>query len=153
MAEPRQSLDPKARLAASRAALLAELSGDTPGKRPDVQQPIDGGQPPAQASGWLATVPWLPLGRRVAERWWRRHPANAMLQLARPALERHAREQPAQLMLAAAATGAVLVVVRPWRLLSATALLAMVLKTSDVADVVTTLMHKKKPTPRKDREP
>ena len=33
------------------------------------------------------------------------------------------------------------------------ALLAMVLKTSDVADVVTTLMHKKKPTPRKDREP
>ncbi|MBN8748471.1 Uncharacterised protein [Xylophilus ampelinus] len=153
MAEPRQSLDPKARLAASRAALLAELSGDTPGKRPDVQQPIDGGQPPAQASGWLATVPWLPLGRRVAERWWRRHPANAMLQLARPALERRAREQPAQLMLAAAATGAVLVVVRPWRLLSATALLAMVLKTSDVADVVTTLMHKKKPTPRKDREP
>ena len=76
-----------------------------------------------------------------------------MLQLARPALERRAREQPAQLMLAAAATGAVLVVVRPWRLLSATALLAMVLKTSDVADVVTTLMHKKKPTPRKDREP
>lgn len=153
MAEPRQSLDPKARLAASRAALLAELSGDTSGKRPDVQQPIDGGQRPAQASGWLATVPWLPLGRRVAERWWRRHPANAMLQLARPALERRAREQPAQLMLAAAATGAVLVVVRPWRLLSATALLAMVLKTSDVADVVTTLMHKKKPTPRKDREP
>lgn len=153
MAEPRQSLDPKARLAASRAALLAELSGDTPGKRPDVHQPIDGEQRSAQASGWLATVPWLPLGRRVAERWWRRHPANAMLQLARPALERRAREQPAQLMLAAAATGAVLVVVRPWRLLSATALLAMVLKTSDVADVVTTLMHKKKPTPRKDREP
>ena len=35
----------------------------------------------------------------------------------------------------------------------ATALLAMVLKTSDVADVVTTLMHDKKPTPRNDREP
>lgn len=98
-------------------------------------------------------MPWWPLGRRVAERWWRRHPANAVLQLARPALERKAREQPAQLMLAAAATGAALVVVRPWRLLSATALLALVLKTSDVADVVTTLMHKKNPPPRKDRQP
>ncbi|MDQ7972706.1 MAG: hypothetical protein REJ24_09080 [Rhodocyclaceae bacterium] len=142
---------PQERLAASRAALLAELSGDA---SPPVEPPsIDAHRLPSKPVGWAAAVPWWPLGRRVAERWWRRHPANAVLQLARPALERRAREQPAQLMLAAAATGAVLVVARPWRLLSATALLAMVLKTSDVADVVTTLMHKKNPTPRKDREP
>lgn len=151
MADARSSPTPQERLAASRAALLAELSGDTPA--PDSWPPLDGEQRPSRATGWFAAVPWFPLGRRVAERWWRRHPANAVLQLARPALERRAREQPAQLMLAAAATGAMLVVVRPWRLLSATALLAMVLKTSDVADVVTTLMHNKKPTPRKDREP
>jgi hypothetical protein len=31
--------------------------------------------------------------------------------------------------------------VKPWRLLSVTALVAAVLKTSDVADMVTTLMH------------
>ena len=151
MADPRPSASPKQRLAASRAALLAQLSGDAPAL--DSHPSVDGEPRPSQGTGWLATVPWLPLGRRVAERWWRRHPANAVLQLARPALERRAREQPAQLMLAAAATGAVLAVVRPWRLLSATALLAMVLKTSDVADVVTTLMHNNKPTPRKDSEP
>lgn len=150
MTDPGPSSSPQERLAASRAALLAELSGHAPA--PQSRPPTDGEPPPSQATGWYAAVPWLPLGRRVAERWWRRHPANAVLQLARPALERRARDQPAQLMLAAAATGAVLVVVRPWRLLSATALLALVLKTSDVADVVTTLMHKKKPTPRKDRE-
>lgn len=152
MADPRPpTRPPQERLAASRAALLAELSGGAPG--PEPQQPIDSALPSSRAAGWFATVPWLPLGQRMAARWWRRHPANAMLQLARPALERRAREQPAQLVLAAAATGAVLVVVRPWRLLSATALLALVLKTSDVADVVTTLMHKKNPTLRKDREP
>lgn len=152
MVDPRQTpARPKERLAASRAALLAELSGDAPSHA--AQPPIDGDAPPARATGWLAAVPWLPMGRRMAERWWRRHPANAVLQLARPALERRARDQPAQLMLTAAATGALLVVVRPWRLLSATALLAMVLKTSDVADVVTSLMQKKNPTPRKDQEP
>lgn len=152
MVDRRQAIrPPQERLAASRAALLAELSGDA--SLPVSPPSIDAQRPRSKATGWATAVPWLPLGRRVAERWWRRHPANAVLQLARPALERRAREQPAQLMLAAAATGAVLVVARPWRLLSATALLAMVLKTSDVADVVTTLMHKKNPTPRKDRQP
>ncbi len=151
MAESSPSASPKQRLAASRAALLAQLSGDAPA--PVSHPPGDGAPHASAATGWLGTVPWLPLGRRVAARWWRRHPANAVLQLARPALERRAREQPAQLMLAAAATGAVLAVARPWRLLSATALLAMLLKTSDVADVVTTLMHNNEPPPRKDREP
>lgn len=97
-------------------------------------------------------MPWLTMGGRVGQRWWRRHPANAALQLARPALARRAREKPAQLMLAAAATGAVLVVVRPWRLLSTTALLALLLKTSDVADVVTSLMPNTNPSPRKDEQ-
>jgi hypothetical protein len=93
---------------------------------------------------------WLSVGRSVAERWWRRHPAHAAGQLARPLLERYARKEPAKLMAIAAATGAVLVLVKPWRLLSTTAVLAAVLKTSDVADLVTTLMQKTTSPPRKD---
>jgi hypothetical protein len=93
---------------------------------------------------------WLGVGRSVVERWWRRHPAHAVGQLARPLLEQYARKEPAKLMAAAAATGAVLVLVRPWRLLSATAVLAAVLKTSDVADLVNTLMQKTSSPPRKD---
>ena len=85
----------------------------------------------------------------VVRRWWRRHPANAAGQLALPLLERYAREEPAKLVAAAAATGALVVLVKPWRLLSITAVLAAVLKTSDVADLVTTLM-KKTTNPRKD---
>ena len=93
---------------------------------------------------------WLPLGRSILQRWWRRHPAHAAGQLARPVLEHYARKQPAKLMAIAAATGAALVLVRPWRLLSVTAVLAAVLKTSDVADVVNTLMQKNTSPPRKD---
>ena len=77
-------------------------------------------------------------------------PAHAAGQLARPVLEHYARKQPAKLMAIAAATGAALVLVRPWRLLSVTAVLAAVLKTSDVADVVNTLMQKNTSPPRKD---
>jgi hypothetical protein len=86
----------------------------------------------------------------VVQRWWRRHPAHAVGQLARPVLEHYARQEPAKLMAVAAATGAVLVLVKPWRLLSVTAVLAAVLKTSDVADIVNTLMQKTTSPPRKD---
>jgi hypothetical protein len=95
---------------------------------------------------------WLAVGRSVLERWWRRHPAHAVGQLARPMLEHYARKEPAKLMAAAAATGAVLVLVRPWRLLSATAVLAAVLKTSDVADLINTLMSKTPSSPRPPRK-
>jgi hypothetical protein len=64
-------------------------------------------------------------------------------------LERYAREEPAKLMAAAAGTGAFLVLMKPWRLLSITAVLAAVLKTSDTADLVNTLMQKNA-NPRKD---
>ena len=89
------------------------------------------------------------MARGVVRRWWRRHPANAVGLVARPGVERYAREQPAKLVAAAAAAGALVVLVRPWRLLSITAVLAAVVKTSDVADLVTTLMQKNA-HPRKD---
>jgi len=45
-------------------------------------------------------------------------------------------------MAAAAGVGALIVMVKPWRLLSVTAFLAAALKTSDIADIVTTLMKR-----------
>ncbi|MBB3641034.1 hypothetical protein [Variovorax atrisoli] len=95
---------------------------------------------------------WIAVGRSVLERWWRRHPAHAVGQLARPMLEHYARKEPVKVMAVAAATGSLLVLVRPWRLLSATAVLAAVLKTSDVADLITTLMSKSPSSPRPPRK-
>lgn len=146
----RESLTPQQRLAASRRALVAQLQGRE--HRAYDREPVD--EAAAQRTRRetiIDRVAWASVARNGVRRWWRRHPANAVGQLARPLIERYAREQPVKLIAAAAGTGALVVLIRPWRLLSVTAVLAAVLKTSDVADLVTTLMHKN-PTspPRKD---
>lgn len=162
----RAPLTPKQRLALSRRALVRQLNGgkDEPAYRDGRSEPDDEleyAQHDPMAPGSDDVLPhpsssprsrnvWSSMARGVAQRWWRRHPAHAMGQLARPLLDHYARKEPAKLMAVAAATGAVLVLVRPWRLLSVTAVLAAVLKTSDVADVVNTLMQKTQSPSRKD---
>lgn len=154
------ALTPQQRLAISRRALVRQLQG---GRREDPSDDYDAydagpGADPAYAasltdgshgSGFTGNLPWLSVARRVGERWWRRHPANAVSQLAKPLLQRYARERPFKVVGIAAGVGVLLVVVKPWRLLSITAIAAAVLKTSDVADLVTTLMHNNN-SPRKD---
>ncbi len=161
-------LTPQQRLALSRRALVRQLHGGSDayddehlasgqGPNDDLEyaqrdpsmQALPHGERGGHAPGIGAGV-WLSMGRSVAQRWWRRHPAHALGQLARPLLERYARKKPAKLMAIAAATGAVVVLVKPWRLLSVTAVLAAVLKTSDMADVVSSLMQKNQSPPRKD---
>jgi hypothetical protein len=143
----RDHLTPQQRLTISRQALIAQMQGE--------QSPLDeidataGPRPHRSGNASARPFSWSAVSGNVVRRWWRRHPANAAGQLALPLLERYAREEPAKLIAAAAATGALVVLVKPWRLLSITAVLAAVLKTSDVADLVTTLM-KKTTNPRKD---
>ena len=160
----RSSLTPQQRLANSRRALVRQLQGgeardhDRQALGGDTEDELEyahhdaSGEPAHErhASRRGGNSIWGGVARSVAQRWWRRHPAHAMGQLARPLLEHYARKEPAKLMAAAAATGALLVLVKPWRLLSVTAVLAAVLKTSDVADVVNTLMQKTPSSPRKD---
>ncbi|WP_431275460.1 hypothetical protein ACQ858_03670 [Variovorax ureilyticus] len=136
MSTEREQLTPQQRLSLSRRALIAQLQRGDEDESPrqfDVQH----------------GNPWSQVASHVVRRWWRRHPANAAGRLALPLLERYAREQPAKLIAAAAATGALVVLIRPWRLLPITAILAAVFKTSDMADLVTTLM-KKPARPPKD---
>jgi len=99
-------------------------------------------KPTGVVSRLLSRAPYGSVVSSLFERWWRRHPANAVGQLARPILGRLAREQPLKLMATAAGVGALIVLIKPWRLLSVTALLATALKTSDIADMVTTLMKR-----------
>ena len=154
MPAERDSLTPQQRLAISRRALVAQLQGreHRAYNREPIDEPVDemAAQRPRPET-IIDRVAWASVARNVVQRWWRRHPANAAGQLARPLIERYAREQPAKLIAAAAGAGALIVLIRPWRLLSITAVLAAVLKTSDVADLVTTMMHKNPNSPpRKD---
>jgi hypothetical protein len=131
MAIDNSSLTPQQRLAVSRRALFNQIESKVEREaRPSrfsstrVETPVDGTAPlvsPRKKRGLFDSLPWL--------------------QLAQPLLQRYARKQPGKLIAIAAGTGAVIMLVKPWRLLSVTALVAAVLKTSDVADMVTTLMH------------
>ncbi|MEO5736935.1 MAG: hypothetical protein ABIQ82_05685 [Variovorax sp.] len=138
----RDALTPQQRLAVSRRALVQQLRGEAPPAAPERGRSGSLPQRPRKSS-LFDRVAWLPVARSMAQRWWRRHPANAVGQLARPVLDRYAREQPAKLVAVAAAAGAVIVLVRPWRLLSVGALVAAALKSSDIADMVTTVMRNK----------
>lgn len=145
-------LTPQQRLAISRRALVRQLQGgEAAPEDPNVYGQDDADAGVARPQGTLSSMGkgWFSIARRVGERWWRRHPANAVGQLAYPLLQRHAREQPYKVLGIAAGIGALLVVTKPWRLLSVTAIAAAVLKTSDIADLVTTLMHNNA-TSRKD---
>jgi hypothetical protein len=150
MAIDRSALTPQQRLAISRRALFnefdyesgsAETDSDPSYQTSEKTLPESTSTARFRKTGLLAGFPMLSVAKNIGERWWRRHPANAVVQLGRPVLARYARRQPAKLMAYAAGTGALLVILRPWRLLSVTALAAAVFKTSDVADMVTTLMH------------
>lgn len=132
-----EALTAQQRLALSRRALMHHLRGD------DEHQTADGSpNKVGVVSNLLSRTSYGAVARNLFERWWSRHPANAAGQLARPMLERFAKQQPAKLIAVSAGIGALVVLVKPWRLLSITALLAAVLKTSDVADMVTTLMKR-----------
>ncbi|RZI77435.1 MAG: hypothetical protein EOP80_04915 [Variovorax sp.] len=141
----RDALTPQQRLAISRRALVQHLRGDPPPEAASLQHGTPERPRKPASSGLFDRITerlsWMPMVRSVAERWWRRHPANAVGQLARPVLDRYARQQPGKLVAVAAASGALIVLVRPWRLLSAGAIVAALMKSSDIADMVTTLMR------------
>ncbi|WP_218510496.1 hypothetical protein [Variovorax sp. dw_308] len=145
------ALTAQQRLAVSRRALVREMNGGAPQELPLRASAYESATT-GSGAGFLEHFAWAKVGRKVVERWWRRHPANAATQLARPFLDRYAKEQPGKLVAIAATSGALIVLAKPWRLLSVTAVVTALLKSSDIADMVTTLMQKNSSTPRKDEQ-
>jgi len=88
------------------------------------------GEPEDGGSGWLGQF------RRAASAWWRHHPAHLGLELATPVLSEYASRKPLQYLGIAAAVGAALVIVRPWRLISLTGVLMAIAKSSQLSSVL-----------------
>lgn len=68
--------------------------------------------------------------------WWRAHPAHLGLELATPALSEYAARKPWRFLGLAAAGGALIAIIRPWRLLSITGLLMAVLKSPQLSSAL-----------------
>ena len=74
--------------------------------------------------------------RRAVGAWWRHHPAHMGLELATPVLSRYAARKPVRYVAIASAAGAVVMVTRPWRLISATGLVMALIKSSQLSSMV-----------------
>jgi len=119
---------PCERLAQSRERLRHILGQADPRSAPD------GASGPPGSSTWLSgtnTNPESSLLMGLLQSWWRKQPLHVILtlagQTATSALQPTAQRHPYRLVLGAAAVGGVLALVRPWRWLSSTAVLATLL--------------------------
>lgn len=79
-----------------------------------------------------------------ALRWWRNHPVHDIVDMGRPFLQDYAQQHPAKLMACSAAVGAALWLAKPWRLMSAAAILSLTFKAGAKGLVRATLNSRRK---------
>jgi hypothetical protein len=94
----------------------------------------------AQAAAASGGGGWFSRIRRAAKSYWRHHPARMGVQMATPLLSSFARKNPAAYVGIAAVAGAVVMVARPWRLVSVTGVLVALAKSPQLAGVVMSAM-------------
>jgi len=83
-----------------------------------------------RGAGWFSSF------RRAAGTWWRHHPAHMGVEIVTPLLSAYAAKRPVVYLGAAAVLGAVIVLTRPWRLISLTGLVVALAKSSQLSSMV-----------------
>lgn len=68
--------------------------------------------------------------------YWRQHPARMAVELATPALSAYARRRPVRFLAISAGVGALLLLARPWKLISVTGLLLAALRSPQLSSVL-----------------
>lgn len=132
-------LSAQQRLAASRQAIVRDMNRE---EEPETGTfSLEGGNDDISESGIDASSGSWDLIKQVAGSWWRSHPAHLALDVAKPMMQGYAQDQPVKLLGIAAATGAALVVLRPWRLISLTGVALALIKSSEVSGIVQSMMH------------
>jgi hypothetical protein len=126
------SLTPKQKLALSRAELLEAMGYHDIAPSDAVAPQLVSAREPR--GGVPAPAPTTRRG--VLARWWSRHPLNSAVDLGRPFLESMAERQPGRLMAYGVGTGALLMVVKPWKLLSLATVLSLAFRTSDLTGLI-----------------
>lgn len=95
---------------------------------------------------------WSSLVQSGLTSWWHDHPARAGACLLKSATEEYARKKPMQVVTIAAVAGAATVLFKPWRLVSATALLLSLLRTSNFTGIATSVLATAAQSMQKDRQ-
>ena len=86
--------------------------------------------------GFFSRPGWIGGMSSAARTWWRHHPAQMAVEMASPALASVLRKHPFPVLALSVGAGALLVVTRPWRLISVTTLVVAIVKSSQLSGVV-----------------
>ena len=129
---------PQERLAISRKAIVRHMNRH----HPEAQENLtikgeDGGESRAGKSVESNRFSQI---KHLARVWWHRHPASAIADLASPFIDNYAKAHPFKLLGASAVAGAALVIIRPWRMVSASALLIAAVKSSGLSNTLLTML-------------
>ena len=133
---------PQERLAASRKAIVRHMTRDEKSiARSDEPYEIgDESGPTSITSGF-----WPSALARAVRTWWRHHPVSMAVDVAKPVVGRYAKGHPFKLLGVAAAAGAAIVLIRPWRLLSVGGILLAAVKSAAVPSVLMSLFSPSDP--------
>ena len=131
---------PQDRLAISRKAILRHMNRHhreqrDPNTLTDEDSGNDGFEGKAASSSGSFSVL-----KHALWVWWQRNPASAAVELAQPMLGDYARQHPYKLLGMSAGVGAVMVLARPWRMVSLGAVIAATLKSSGLSHAVFSLL-------------
>lgn len=152
MASLPTELTPQERLANTRKAIVRHMNRH----HRDSEEKLDNGIDEANVSspGMVSETSGLSRIRYAARMWWHRHPASAALELASPLLNDYAKAHPFKLLGISVATGAAIVAVKPWRMLSASTLLVAAIKSSGLSNTLIAMMSSfTRPSGNADRTP
>lgn len=129
-------LSPQERLAISRKAIVRHMSRHHPEaqERLEGDIEIDNGADNSIRPSRFSQVKY------AARMWWHRHPASAVASLATPFLNDYARVHPFKLLGVSAIAGVALVVIRPWRMISGSALLIAAVKSSGLSNTLLSML-------------
>lgn len=105
--------------------------------------------PAAQAAA--AHGRWAGL-RAAGREYWAHHPARMATQLATPVVSAYARRHPIRLLAVSAAAGALLVLARPWKLISVTGLALAALRSPQLSSMVLSALTAGGPDGHQDPE-
>ncbi len=84
---------------------------------------------------------WSALFEAGLASWWHDHPARAGVSLLRSATAEYARKKPMQVVTIAAVAGAAVVLLKPWRMVSVSALVLSLFRSSNFTGVATSMLE------------
>ena len=106
-------------------------------------QPTDRGartRRQAAASNRRDGIDWLGLAKAGASTWWRGHPLHVGATVITPVVNDYVRRKPVATLAVAAAAGAALVLIRPWRIASVSALGMSLVRSSNLPVMAASLV-------------